>query len=523
MFPSKLQMLDSTIFGVSDSEVHFDHLKQRYTYCGNFVQNIDDAPGNVLAVLPLCPVVVPLIETINTTAPFVPAFNYIPLLEYISLPYKFWKGGLTFKIQVVATSFHNTKIFAAIQYGNFTSFADRTVSAATNQYGYAFEVNQGSTEFEFTVPYVSFRPQLAIPGSYTTVEPPAAQYDDTNCMGALCIYVVNELAVSNNVSSSISYNVFIAGATDYAVNSLCTDNQGVVPVPIGGGPFPPTFVAESILTSPMSDTSFQKQDNVIAHQSNSIGEKSDVNERSIDSVIDPLFKYNLVYSASFNASNFELVNYDVCNMFRPPVTSITGMAVATYPVFPNYIASMYAGFRGPLRFKIALQSCPIGASLRVMYTPPLVGPFNLPGYLAKITSSLYTPDGLSSATTVRPYLQMHVMNSTQKTAEIEIPFSTWGKFIWLDKAVQSAAISGDTTFSTLGYLMLIFDKEPTVASTVRVSFDIYAAIGDESRMGAFSGVPPVYIPLASTTGLSTIPNQWGKTYPPIYTLTYTPR
>lgn len=480
LFPSKLQETDASIFGVNDNEMLMSSLLSRFTYVGSFDQSTSNAPGTVLATVPLTPMIVPIVTTTSTAAPYQSYSNNLPLLQYVSLPYHYWKGGLSFKIQVVGTSFHNTKIFAAIQYGKYTASASPvSLPQATNQYGYAFEVNQGSTEFEFTVPYVSQYHQLLIPGSAGFL------YNQATTMGVLTIYVLNELAVSNNVPSSISYNLFLAGASDFALNTLSSTNSAVVPN------IDYVFSAESLFEDPMAVT-IQTDKNVIS-PSNIVAERSDVSDQSVNSLIDYLKKYNLIFSGKAPLSN-TVPNYRlfyINQLFRPPSLSSGDIINTAFFNAFSTTSALYRGYRGPLRFKIVLRTAgDVTQSARVFYIPPR--PVSSLTVEQAVVSAL-VDDPIAIVNRNRPWLHTNVANSVAKTMEIEIPYANYTNFI----------VPGYNE-SDLGSLLIQFDAANSGADDVQ--YDIFAALGDESKFGVFRGVPSVSIGLNPTTGFPLDPS-----------------
>ena len=501
LFPSKLQEIDASTFGVSDNETMLQSLLPRYSYIGTFEQTTTDAPGKLLASVPLCPFPVPIVPTNNTSGPFNSYRNYIPLIQYLSLPYHFWKGGLSFKIQVVGTSFHNTKIFAAIQYGRYgTPDASVSIAQATNQYGYAFEVNQGSTEFEFVVPYVSMFHQLTTSGSVDYI------YNDRTCMGTLCIYVLNELAVSNNVPADISYNVYIAGASDFALNTLSSNNQAVYPLTTAGE----AFVAESLFEDPPT-VAMQTDKNVISPNTNT-SQRDDLGDQSVLSVLQQHKKYTLVYSGvlvgSKSASLFRA--FRVNNLFSTFAVEAAPFLRPTWSTSLLATSAMYRGFRGPIRFKIVMRSSYPSQSFKVFYLPPRS---NFNNSIVQNFISSLADDSTSIVNRNRPWNHVHMVNSIDKTAEIEVPYTVDGNFV----------IPGYNG-GELGVLVIQFDPVympvESVSSTADISFDIYAAIGDEAKFGVFVGAPPVQIDVNSTTGAPVdTAVGWTNTPSPLYSLT----
>jgi hypothetical protein len=489
LFPSVLQETMPNTFSVTNNECEFDFLKKKFSYFGTFSQTISQGPGSVLAQVPLCPVVAPL-YTPSGMAPYSSIRNAIPLIEYISLPFNFWKGGLTFKVQVVATSFHNSKIFAAVLYDKYDDAADTTVTNATSRYGFAFEINQGATEFEFTVPYVSQSPQLNIPMYRRTPLP----YDAATSMGTLVFYVINELAVSNNVPSTISYNMFVAGADDYSVNTLQP-----APFVYAYRPTGVTFEAQSILSTPLSNTDVTDQvENVVVSPS-IIQVRTDLNEKSIDSILQPLKKYNLisVYTVSLNSAQDRY--FPLCSLFNfPSFVNASYLAPTTYTNL-NYFSRMYRGFRGPIRLKFVLMNNPpIDATFGVYFYPPNAA-FSTTGAIYGDTNTSLTSIDSNTLTTAlcRPNAQVALINSTQKSAEIEIPYTTAVNFSTMSNLSNSASvILSDEQIGTI----YIRNEGRITGDPQTCTIQVYCALGDEFKFGVFSGVPSATMQVNSASG-----------------------
>jgi hypothetical protein len=479
LYPGKLQETDSTVFSVNNDETDFNYLKSRYTYVGSFNQSVTQGTSTVLASIPLQPNPVP----IYTAAPTALAYNKVPLLQYISLPFKFWKGGLTYKVQVVASSFHVTKILACIQYGSYeVPPSTFTLNIASSQYGYAFEVNQGATEFEFTVPYVHPRNQLNLNS--------ANNMDDGNCMGMLYFVVVNQLAAPNNVPTSITYNVYIAGAPDYAVSTIANTGDSLI---AAFPPVAPSFSGESTLTSPFTDTEHSKKGAVIS-PSLKLERRVDAQEQSILSLLDPLKKYQQVYSSQIEWDEGDitpkLVIIPLLTFLAPPPTPTT-LAPYTSPTrfsMLNYISSLYNGYRGPMRLKIALDSVDIATAFRAYFLPPTNA---LPDFGYFLSTATQADDDTTPGYTypVRPREHLSLVNANQKTAEIEVPFATTLKFTKVPRATVGYDYHEEHDFGNLALIFYPPKESYLSAREALYKYDIYCALGDETRFGVFSGVP----------------------------------
>jgi len=518
LFPDKMQEIEPSTFGVDLEEMDFNYLKRKFSYMGSFTQTIAQGPNTVLGQFSMTPCPVPMW---TTTATFLPRKNPVPLLQYVSYPFGYWKGGLTYKLQVVASTFHVTKIFVAVQYGNYSSAATGSypIDDAASQYGYAFEVNQGATEFEFTVPYVSAYSQLHMP--YGALD------NDKTSMGTIYIVVLNQLANSNNVVDNITYNLYLAGAADYAVSSLSGTANSLYPNVAAV----PNLLGESVLSSPMSNTSIAVDDNVISPATLSVA-RVDMHDKSIESLSQVLKKYHHILSGSVNLTPSNSTTYstganatlyfDVVDVLRGATPGASSLPYANIE-FGNlfgYISSLYAGFRGPLRFKIVLKSAQIGMTTKVRYYPSTVSQESFGSYQSAIS---LIPDGTSAtpySTLVRDKRHFEIANSTQKSLEFEIPFISSQSFI-LQQPYQTG-INAYTTESDLGTLVIDFFNPQVTSLTgtpaapipVTTEVEIYAALGDEARFGVFKGVPTIQIACDNTATYNAPP-------PDAYSLTPT--
>jgi len=506
LFPHKMQMVDPMTFGVDLEEMDMQYLTRKYTYLGSFSQTTTQVAGTVLASIPMSPCPVPLVvgDTITSVA------NTVPLLEYLSLPFAFWKGGLTYKLQVVASSFHVTKLFVAMQYGKYGPIPSTPLSVVdlTTQYGYAFEVNQGATEFEFTVPYVSPSHQLHVPSG-------EAQ-SDLDCMGSIYIVVLNTLSAPTGVAATISYNMYIAGASDFALNTLGGSNQGVTIAAVPA----PGFVGESILTSPMTDTQMAKDGEVISP--GKIRSRTDLNEASIKSLSEVMKKYyhaftqKLVLQPNLSedipnsvAGNYKVRYLRVQDLVSPLSVGapaiVDTMRRTQFNRF-DYFSLLFAGYRGPLRVKIILRSVPTGYSCKVTYLPPY--PFLASGPTAQYYNTYQWADaavrgdqdmaGVAAYAVPRIPNHSHIANSVQKSVEIEIPYTT--PYLY-----STTTTRFDEDDAQLGTLQLVFYPpalggfEGSAPAVQPVEYDVFVALGDESRYGVFQGTPLVAVASALHT------------------------
>jgi hypothetical protein len=214
VYPSAMNMVTEETFATVTDEMDMDYLKRRYTYVGTF-QQTTEPPATVLYSIPMSPMLIAK----NTIGNVAQVQDPVPFLSYLGIPFRYWTGSLTYKLQVIGTMMHTTKIYVAFNYGVFNS--PTTLLDATSQYGVVYEVTQGSNEFEFRVPYVATTPYKQVYNG---------TYDERNTMGYINIVVLNTLIAPVSVQPYIDYNIFMAAGPDFTYEILSSSNDSLVPI-----------------------------------------------------------------------------------------------------------------------------------------------------------------------------------------------------------------------------------------------------------------------------------------------------
>jgi len=486
--PSVMQQIVPRTFGVDVNEASFQYLKSKYSFLGSFSYTSSNIPGSVVASIPLTPICVPL---------YTDQVSYVPLLEYISLPYAYWKGGLKYKIQAICTSAHVTKLFCSVSYNNLTTTPPVSLPSLTSQYGIVFDVAQGSNEIEFTVPYVSSAPYKSMCNTYRYIN--ASMH-----MGQLDFVVLNRLASSNNVADNITFNVFIAGADDYEVSGFSYGNTSAIPItPL---PAPPvrTFKAQSLsqplapMSLPTTDTEFTSPNDAVVSPAETLHNRPIRNDVDVE-VCSALKKYQYNRSVDFVVNSYALVPV-------PVVKSVyiheffKGALTASIPLSPGvytrglhaWYSSMFRLFRGPLRFKAIVQNVPVNYAINTYYIPPLgnadVTPIDLNVFLATMSEGY----AINSSTTIN-HLMVGVLNGMQKTLEFEVPFQSIYNSVIPDVSFGSSN-NFPKTEQNLGMLLFVampLSSSASLTTDLQIRCDVHMAFGDESKFGTLYRIPPV--------------------------------
>jgi hypothetical protein len=135
---------------------------------------------------------------------------YIPAVSFAAIPFKYWRGTMKYRFQIVCSAYHRGRIVVSYDPYYPTS---RELNVAFSR------IVDISNERDFTIEV-----GMASPLSYLDVSPTLALYAKTGddyantteaFNGSLTVSVLNELTVPNDiVNNDISVNVFVSGCDD---------------------------------------------------------------------------------------------------------------------------------------------------------------------------------------------------------------------------------------------------------------------------------------------------------------------
>nr|UNY42108.1 MAG: polyprotein 2 [Picornavirales sp.] len=488
--PTQLFESNNMTFATNNDEMSLAYLKTRYSYLGTFKVNTSNTIGTVVASIPLNP---------NPNSIALNALNQVPLITYLSAPYTMWRGSLTFKIQIVATSLQTLKLFAAFNFNTFTVPTSLSLNVATSQYGEAFEINQGTNEIEFTVPFVSTTPYKYVPTGNT--------YSALDTLGYLNIVILNRLVAPSNTPTEISANVYIAGGDDFELSTLSLNNN-----------FIPAVAQSSDITPPMESTMAnvdQATEKLVAPPSTRVT-REPVTQVMMDSVQDYLKKYQPISPwppVSVN-SKYQTYVFRLETLFEYyPTSALTFAAIANRPTTPriaqglfSHYSPLFRQFKGGLRFKISDVAISTGMvpinTMSVYFAPPELTPQSEANTSVAFRSNIPLPQGngpfadgdypsfLSNC--VR--LPLHIYGgATNRVAEFEVPFSSIYQSHIIGSLLSPAAQIGPRTMGSIIVLRC-------AASSDLAELAVHAAFNDEARFGTLYQVPRIVPQIRNVNG-----------------------
>lgn len=416
---------------------------------------------------------------------------YLPAVTYASLPFKYWRGSLIYRFQIVASGYHKGRILIVydpynqqaaetnIQYSKIVDLADER--------DFTFEVGWGQPNAWADVP------TLSVTNPYRTTTPWSAVGPTNN--GAITVYVLNELTVPNStVNNDISINVFVSGCGDFKV-AVPDETQIATLVPL------PSSV-------PQSGT-FEE----VATENKNAPRNEDAKETF--AMCEPLADAtDLVYMGESFTSFRQLMKRYTLYTILSTVVPVTGGTASTYismPDFPpnrgysaygmtsatlgginpaftsmlNYLGMAYLGYRGGVRWKVLIED-----SVQQLQYPTSVS--RLTVLNSYVTPWLTTVADVSSTTYA--YIKNRMNNSDsmlagahatvnrQPVLEFETPFYHKRRFSSTRNLGAKAAFAADDLSHRI--------STRTFTGNTQV-FTFLVGAAEDSTFVGFQGAPPL--------------------------------
>jgi len=209
--------LDPRVVGLGDTdEMVIKQIAMRESFLTRFNWSLNKTPESLLFSC----VVDPGVHNILDSG-LISVERHLPACAFACEPFKYWKGSLDYRFQIVSSNYHKGRIKIVYEPFNFTSL---TAEYNTN-YTYILDIAE-SKDFTVKIGWgqtQAFRKHLpldsnlssmfATNGTNVTYTP-----DSGYGNGIINVYVVNELTVPNTISNNdIQVNVFVSACDDFEV------------------------------------------------------------------------------------------------------------------------------------------------------------------------------------------------------------------------------------------------------------------------------------------------------------------
>jgi hypothetical protein len=502
--------IDPRISGIGPADpLNIREIAKRESYVTSFDWNIGTAPDTLLWNAR----VDPAIWAENTNFP---TSYHFPACAFATLPFKHWKGTLKYRFQIVCSSFHKGRL-KIVYDPNFIS--DSTYLGFSEYNTNYLKVVDIAEEQDFTIEIGNGQEINFLEHARPFYQSQTEVYSTTRYTskgignGVLGVVVVNELTTPNStVTNDIQINVFVSAGDDFEV--AVPDDYFM------------SFIAKGYtvpLDPQMGDivTESQSTEELDAPQQASsvvIGmppaEDPNLNKVFIgESIVSfrPLLKrYALWNSIPKELDVPTIINQRFCNFpyLRGWVAgavdpNVLGDYNYCNTLLLHWVRWAFSGSRGSIRYKLVPRGPQTrGDRVEVQRVPWQIGtPMYrvtrqlMPDYLNNQEArhdivARFTGGGNSLPFDGSPFPGMRgtalTTNAINGALEFETPY--YSPFRFTPGKPQN--YTGATTFENSFDLRLFYTGN--TADTLKSTYDVYTAAGEDFQCYFFTGLPRLY-------------------------------
>jgi hypothetical protein len=443
------------------------------------------ASGTRLAHIPICPNLFTGYSTSDKVKPSVEVITPT-MLAYISRYFKFWRGSLRYKIQIIASQMHTGRLM--ISYGAGINLTDaQSFNKASYLNTYTIDL-QEKHEVEFVVPFLCERPWLRCDRFRKYDETGAQEKELWNWenLGYLDVYILNRLSNPDSVSSAVAINVFISAGDDFelAFPSELDAFQGIGDVIPPKAPTP--IYAESLATeetvTTRTDTgsiTLTKGNGMVKSAGPTTMSENAMNLKTL------LRRYTKVYANrgefSQGAHYLTFPNTPSLSGVNKCFNSNKGVQCRTAL---SHFSELFTFWRGSLRYKLTFQA---GMSAtETQNSDFLIKVFHVPGVFAtgNFLPQKLTTDDRAMYAAFESQGTIIAGTRQQGSLEFEIPFYT--------PYTQLRTIRGGiaNSRSATGLVFIIIDC-PLYEAGAHLTVDLYQAAGDDFTLNYLRAAPRI--------------------------------
>lgn len=472
--------VDSSITGYSmGDELGLKYIAGKETFLSTFNWNVAYSPYTIMFASRPSPIFYYRAGT--------PAYTTIPACTFAALPFKYWKGTMRYRFQVVSSAYHKGRMLVVWDpnFGATTPEQNVTYSKIidiSTEKDVTIDIGWGQQATWLEIPGTTQPGFLVNGGTYPTA--------NSSYNGVVTAYVLNELTTPNSVvNNDIQVNVFVSMCDDAEfaaphprISTYSPFTQGVTPQ--AGG----ELDTEPDNNIPTNDSTTEKVSECIPNSSPSdvvyMGE-------TISSFRQLMKRYALLTTIGSTGATqgyymWSTSDFPIGRGYYSPGlrdgTTLSYNQVNTTML--NYLAMAFLMYRGGVRRKYILQS-PVATS-----SQGTMGVNRLNNFLTYSRPALTT---FSSSTQVAIEDQSLALNSTalegfhmsptsqQPVLEAELPFYTNSRFV---TCRNSYSLTGTTTTAALCHQLNVF------TSTGAAAYNIYVAAAEDSVFHCFQGCIP---------------------------------
>lgn len=387
-------------------------------------------------------------------------------LAYIASKFQFWRGGITYTLEFIATHFHSGKLLVAYVPNNMDPTKITYEQLTSSCPNIVVDIQQTSS-VSFTVPYVSPTPlKCTLNESTNTL--------DEEIIGHWFIYIQNPLVAASNVANNIDINIYAQAADDFQVF-----------VPRKSVFLPCSYLTAASVEAPITstsdiriltntETSGQPQASM-AYGTTEIAPRPRFGENY--ALIDILRRYDLVRLPTLTAVN----SSDPTAQCQYHIVSPTHVndpysRKQSPSSLLNYFSTMFSAWTGSLRYKIITSADRTSkAYLTVIHTP--------------VQQNINYQEELNNG-----YASTRTNLAQDNALEYEVPFYTPYNML----LTMPPAMSADREYTEPidnGFVNMIYSVNPLLQSgsdPVKDTVQLYMAAGEDFRL-LYRRCPPTVV------------------------------
>lgn len=359
----------------SDDELSINYIASRESYLCEFPWPI----GAVQETLLWNGVVDPGITNLDDA-------YHLPALAFATMPFKYWRGTLKYRFQIVCSAFHKGRLKIVYDPVGTPPVAGVSPTQPSAEYNTAYTTIvdiADNTDFTIDVGWgqnTTYREHLGIPQTIVPYDTEWLGYTSSTVPfgnGTIAVYVVNELTTPNSaVPYDIAINVFVSAGYGFEVAGPTNEYVGRMRVT------EPLFVARDEFLPESSELMVEMPDSIPTNPQliDSMAETIDSNDAAnlvyfgerVSSFRQLLKRYNLVEIApaadppavpAGTQSNLEIHRYNLplVSGYYPNSTTASSVVevvnggrkyVYGFNNILNYTTLAFAGWKGGVRYFI---------------------------------------------------------------------------------------------------------------------------------------------------------------------------
>lgn len=483
--PSAIQEVDEEHFATEQDEMNINYIAtKKPAWIGTYQWLTTDPVGAKIAEYVVGPWGFRPPPKTTDNAVFLPL-----VIDWLSLPFTYWKGGFYLIIDVVGTQFHEGRLDVTYN-PQIPGSAPASYSNAVTQYLASFAVRNGESSFKVRIPFVSDtawkRVATQIPSTMDI-----STFNECFC-GSVTIFVSVPLKAPNTVVPQVAINVFVGGDEDYQLTVPNFFGQTFRDVTGTGSVQPAMNVRVQSGTLDLNEPNTSDMDITLGTREDFQAPDTFHFGETYTSLRDILKRYSPVirYNAPF--SETEITNLP----FNPVVRCLalskdnTGGAIA-------WLSAPFLMFRGTMCYKIRVIPDVTAGPWTTKYhgwvsfvSAPPREQTPTSGVPSQLVSCFANNEAHTSTMPIaRAYF------SDNQTAEFAVPYTSmydtnFNRFCVFGYYNAPTGQDQVKLYNAEYYQNLIIAINTFQAQGMRIDIDM--SIGDEAHYGVWMGVPKMH-------------------------------